>query len=72
MAEFLDQYEDWLRRNGLEHRPEVFRRWAAQDYRPGEPNREEWPYDPLPMVVITRPRRGRSTPGRDGAEGRSS
>ena len=56
MAEFLDQYEDWLRRNGLVHRPEVFRRWAAEGYLPGEPNREEWPYDPSPLVVETRPR----------------
>ncbi len=56
MAEFLDQYEDWLRRGGLEHRPEVFRRWVAEGYIPGEPNREEWPYDPSPLVVETRPR----------------
>lgn len=55
MAEFLDQYEDWLRRSGLAHRPEVFRRWAAEDYLPGDPNRETWPYDPSPLVVETRP-----------------
>ena len=57
MAEFLDQYEDWLRRGGLEHRPEVFRRWVAGGYLPGEPSREEWPYDPSPLMVETRPQR---------------
>ncbi len=55
MAELLDQYENWLQANHLEHRPEVFRRWVADGYVPGEPNREEWPYDPFPMVVVTRP-----------------
>jgi len=55
MAEFLDQYEDWLRHGGLEHLPEVFRRWVVEGYRPGEPNREEWPYDPSPLLVETRP-----------------
>ena len=24
MAEFLDQYEDWLRSQGLDHQPELF------------------------------------------------
>jgi hypothetical protein len=55
MAEFLDQYESWLKACGLAHRPEVFRRWASEEYRPGKPNREEWPYDPSPLVVVTRP-----------------
>ena len=32
MAEFLDQYEEWLRRNRQEHRPEVFRAWAVEGY----------------------------------------
>jgi Tyrosine phosphatase family len=56
MAEFLDQYEEWLRRNRQGHSPEVFRSWAAQGYVPGSPNREEWPYDPAPLVVVTHPR----------------
>ena len=54
MAELLDQYENWLRWNNLEHRPEVFRQWVATGYVPGKPNREEWPYDPWPLVVVTR------------------
>jgi hypothetical protein len=56
MAEFLEQYEAWLRENHLEHRPAVFRRWVAEGYVPRKPNREEWPYDPSPLVVVTRPR----------------
>jgi hypothetical protein len=55
MAEFLDQYEAWLTGNRLEHSPEVFRRWAADGYVPVKPSREEWPYDPSPLVVVTRP-----------------
>jgi hypothetical protein len=56
MAEFLDQYADWLRENGLEHRPEMFRRWVDRGYVPRSPSREEWPYDPFPLVVTTRPK----------------
>ncbi|MGC8642928.1 MAG: tyrosine-protein phosphatase [Isosphaeraceae bacterium] len=56
MAEFVDQYADWLRRNRLEHSPEVFRRWVAEGYVPGKPSREAWPYDPAPLVVVTHPR----------------
>jgi protein tyrosine phosphatase (PTP) superfamily phosphohydrolase (DUF442 family) len=56
MAEFFDQYEDWLRQNRLEHRPDVFRHWAASAYEPQRPSREEWPYDPFPIFVETRPR----------------
>lgn len=55
MADFLDQYAGWLAAQRLEHRPEAFRRWVAEGYVPGKPNREQWPYDPSPLVVITRP-----------------
>jgi hypothetical protein len=55
MSEMLDRYESWLRANRLEHRPETFRTWAIRHYVPGTPNREQWPYDPYPLVVITRP-----------------
>ncbi len=55
MAEFLDQYENWLLARHQEHRPDIFRQWIADGYVPGEPNREEWPYDPYPMVVVTHP-----------------
>lgn len=55
MAEMIDQYDDWLKRSGLEHRPELFREWVDHGYHPGSPNREDWPWDPYPLVVTTRP-----------------
>ena len=35
--------------------PANFRRWVKHGFKPGVPNREQWPYDPYPLVVITRP-----------------
>jgi protein tyrosine phosphatase (PTP) superfamily phosphohydrolase (DUF442 family) len=35
MADFFDCYDEWLRRHGVTHRPEVFRRWVKEDYRGG-------------------------------------
>jgi hypothetical protein len=55
MAEFIDQYEQWLRRNNRQHTPTVFRTWVTEGYQPGTPSREQWPYDPDPLCVITRP-----------------
>jgi hypothetical protein len=55
MAEHLDQYENWLREGKLAHSPTTFRRWVAEGFRPGVPNREQWPRDPYPLLVITRP-----------------
>jgi hypothetical protein len=55
MAEHLDQYENWLRERALMHDPATFRRWVNEGFKPGVPNREQWPYDPYPLVVITRP-----------------
>ncbi len=55
MGEALDQYEAWLKAEGLEHRPEAFRRWADSGYKPGNPSREAWPYDPYPLIVVTPP-----------------
>jgi hypothetical protein len=55
MAEHLDQYEHWLHANALAHSPEQFRRWVKDGFVPMVPNREQWPYDPYPLVVITRP-----------------
>ncbi len=55
MAEHLAQYERWLGARGWTHESERFRRWVAEGYRPQLPNREQWPYDPYPLVVITRP-----------------
>jgi protein tyrosine phosphatase (PTP) superfamily phosphohydrolase (DUF442 family) len=51
----LDGYEAWLHERGLEHSPALFRRWVAKGFRPGHPSREDWPYDPYPLVVVTRP-----------------
>ena len=55
MAEHLDQYESWLLAQKLHHAPAHFRRWVNGGFKPGLPNREQWPYDPYPLVVITRP-----------------
>jgi protein tyrosine phosphatase (PTP) superfamily phosphohydrolase (DUF442 family) len=55
MAEHLDQYERWLAAKGWTHEPEHFRRWVEEGYRPQLPNREQWPYDPYPLVLISRP-----------------
>jgi protein tyrosine phosphatase (PTP) superfamily phosphohydrolase (DUF442 family) len=55
MAEHLDQYENWLRERGLEHDPANFHRWVDEGFQPGKPSREDWPYDPYPLVVVARP-----------------
>jgi protein tyrosine phosphatase (PTP) superfamily phosphohydrolase (DUF442 family) len=55
MAEHLDQYEQWLQAGGLTHTPATFRRWVDEGFKPMIPSREQWPYDPYPLVVITRP-----------------
>jgi hypothetical protein len=55
MAEHLDQYELWLRDQRLEHTPAQFRWWVDHGFQPQAPSREDWPYDPYPLVVITRP-----------------
>jgi protein tyrosine phosphatase (PTP) superfamily phosphohydrolase (DUF442 family) len=55
MAEHLDQYEQWLNAHGLTHTPATFRDWVDGGFQPMVPNREQWPYDPYPLVVITRP-----------------
>jgi hypothetical protein len=33
---FFDLYQEWLGQQGLTHSPKVFRRWATQEYCPGE------------------------------------
>jgi protein tyrosine/serine phosphatase len=55
MAEHLDQYEHWLHTKGLQHTSETFRHWAAEEFKPGFPNRDQWPRDPYPPKVVTRP-----------------
>lgn len=60
MSEALDQYELWLKEQRLGHRPETFRRWATDGYKPGNPDREKWAWDPYPLIVTTRPEPERS------------
>lgn len=55
MAEHLRQYEHWLAAKGWKHEPDHFRRWVNEGYVPQIPNREQWPRDPYPLVVISRP-----------------
>jgi hypothetical protein len=55
MEEHLDAYERWLRAQAAPHSPARFRRWLTGVFQPGTPSREQWPYDPYPPVVITRP-----------------
>src|ERR687897_613502 len=55
MLAHLDQYAAWLGEQRLEHAPAQFRRWVDEGFRPGRPSREQWPYDPYPLIVITRP-----------------
>jgi len=55
MAEHVEEYARWLAERRVAHTPERFRGWAEVDYRPHSPNREEWPYNPIPLVVVTPP-----------------
>jgi protein tyrosine phosphatase (PTP) superfamily phosphohydrolase (DUF442 family) len=55
MLDHFERYEQWLREQRLEHSPERFHQWVAGGYRPGRPCRELWPFDPSPLVFISRP-----------------
>jgi protein tyrosine phosphatase (PTP) superfamily phosphohydrolase (DUF442 family) len=55
MRGHVDRYAAWLAQRGMAHSPGRFRRWVLEEYRPGTPSREVWPYDPYPLVVVTRP-----------------
>ena len=55
MSQHIEQYQDWLGRRGLTHSPERLRLWIAEGFMPGKPTREDWPYDPYPLVTVTRP-----------------
>jgi protein tyrosine phosphatase (PTP) superfamily phosphohydrolase (DUF442 family) len=70
MSEALDQYESWLAEHRTVHRPEVFRRWAAEGYTPGRPDRERWAWDPYPLIVVTRPAPEQTALGTTGDLGR--
>ncbi len=55
MIGHLRAYEEWLALGGRTHRADLFRRWLAEEYAPGSPSREEWPYDPYPLRLVTGP-----------------
>jgi protein tyrosine phosphatase (PTP) superfamily phosphohydrolase (DUF442 family) len=57
MAEHLDQYVIWLKKERIEHSPANFRQWAHCGFEPRHPSREEWPRDPYPLVVVRRPKK---------------
>jgi hypothetical protein len=55
MRRHIDRYEAWLEGQRIGHSTDAFRRWIRDGYVPGSPSREEWPYDPYPLVVVHRP-----------------
>jgi protein tyrosine phosphatase (PTP) superfamily phosphohydrolase (DUF442 family) len=55
MAGHLAAYKTWLAVLGREHSPQRFRHWLRDVYVPGRASSESWPYDPNPLVVVTRP-----------------
>jgi protein tyrosine phosphatase (PTP) superfamily phosphohydrolase (DUF442 family) len=55
MEGHLDRYERWLHSQRLEHSPARFRHWLADVYQPGHPSRDDWPFDPYPLVIVSRP-----------------
>lgn len=55
MIGHLHAYESWLSSTGRTHSPDAFRRWLTSEYVPPSPSREQWPYDPYPLRVVTSP-----------------
>lgn len=53
--EQFDAYRRWLAEKGNSHSPGVFEAWLADGFTPQSPSREEWPYDPYPLVVKSFP-----------------
>jgi len=51
----FDSYRRWLASNGKSHTPEVFAQWLETGFTPKWPSREQWPYDPYPLVVKSSP-----------------
>ena len=51
----FEQYRAWLASHHQEHKPEVFMTWLKTEFKPGNPSREMWPYDPYPLLVRSRP-----------------
>ena len=51
----LVAYESWLSDRHLRHTPDRLREWVRTAYTPGTPSREQWAFDPYPLIVTTRP-----------------
>lgn len=69
MAGHLDAYKSWLAAGGHTHSPARFRHWLLDVYRPLGPSRDDWSFNPYPLVVVTRP--GAREPGRVAATDRA-
>jgi hypothetical protein len=52
---FLDLYGEWLAERGAGHAPDTFRRWAREEYRPGECWARLELMDPLPRIAAEEP-----------------
>lgn len=55
MRAHLEVYERWLAQAGRTHDPDTLREWIRDVYIPRSPSREDWPNDPYPLSVVTRP-----------------
>jgi hypothetical protein len=64
MLDHFERYKQWLAQQQLGHTPEQFRRWMTEGYAPGRPGREQWPFDPYPLVVVSRPAPSPMAPAR--------
>lgn len=51
----FQQYENWLISHKIRHSPTQFMAWLKADFQPRSPSREEWPYDPYPLVIRSHP-----------------
>jgi protein tyrosine phosphatase (PTP) superfamily phosphohydrolase (DUF442 family) len=55
MGEHLEAYASWLERQHLRHQPAIFLHFVNEVYEPRGPNSGQWPYNPYPLAVISRP-----------------
>ena len=55
MRSHVDAYQAWLAVKHMIHSAESFRLWIAEEYRPLGPSREDWPFNPYPLVEIEKP-----------------
>jgi protein tyrosine phosphatase (PTP) superfamily phosphohydrolase (DUF442 family) len=53
--EQFDSYRRHLLNTGTKHSPAVFAAWLKSGFEPRWPTREQWPYDPYPIVVRSFP-----------------